>query len=56
MKIYKCYSRKLKEFLEDNGEDVIVKALDIDNSKTMWVFQKNISLSKLLSKWTNEKS
>lgn len=56
MKIYKCYSRKLKEFLEDNGADVIVKASDIDNGKTMWVFQQNVDLSRLLNKWSKKEN
>ena len=54
-KIYRCFSRNLKEFLEDNGEEIVVKAINPDDNRTMWIFNRNNNLDKLLTKWSNNK-
>ena len=52
---YRCFSRKLKEFLEDNGEECIVKAINPTDGRTMWFFTRTKSLDRLLTKWSNNR-
>lgn len=52
---FRCFSRNLKEYLEDNGEECIVKAINPTDGRTMWVFTRTKSLDRLLTKWSNNR-
>lgn len=55
IKIYKCFSTPLKEFLMANGEEYICVAIDPKQQKTFWMFVKSEHLNELLKQWTNNK-
>lgn len=55
LKIYRCFSRPLKEFLEDNGQECLFKGVQDDDSRTIWLFERNKKLSDLLDKWSSNK-
>lgn len=42
---FSCYSPNLKEYLVNNGFDVIASFVHIKNNKTCWVFKRVDSLS-----------
>lgn len=52
---YRCFSLRLKEFLEDNGEVCLVKAINPNDGRTMWIFARTYNLDKLLTQWSNNK-
>ena len=52
---FRCFSRNLKEYLEDNGEECVVKAINPTDGRTMWVFIRSKSLDRLLNNWSNKR-
>lgn len=46
-----CYSKPLKDFLLDNGERYIIKAIHEKTKKKYWLFEGTEKLNKLLDEW-----
>lgn len=55
-KVYYCYSRHLKVFLEKNGEEVIATGKHPRTDKRFWMFLRNQSLDALLGQWSTHTS
>jgi hypothetical protein len=55
MKLYRCYSNKLKEYLMLNGFRYEMVCLDIKTKKTMWLFEKTEQCEKLIELWNMDK-
>ena len=53
-KYYRCFSRNLKEFLEDNGEEVRVKGINPDDGRTFWLFERKNGLDRVLTLWSSK--
>lgn len=54
-KMYRCFSRNLKEFLEDKGEEVRIKAINENDGRTFWGFDRTNNLDLLLTEWSNKR-
>ena len=54
-KNFYCYSYPLKNFLMEHGEYVVVKGINPNTQKRYWVFERTISLDKLLTEWKTRK-
>lgn len=52
---FSCYSPNLKEYLVNNGFDVIASFVHIKNNKTCWVFKRVDGLSVYLEQWTKNR-
>ena len=52
---FSCYSPNLKEFLEDNGFEVIKKFVHIKKDTTCWVFKRDERLTLFLSQWSKNR-
>lgn len=46
-----CYSKPLKDFLLDNGERYIIKAIHEKTKKKYWLFEGTEKINKLLDEW-----
>lgn len=55
VRVYRCYSNNLKEFLMSKGFEYIDIAKDHRTDKTFWMFLKCEGLDKALTEWTNSK-
>lgn len=51
MKVYRCFSNPLKQYLMNNGMPYILIAKDCVTNKTFWLFENNTSLNLLLNTW-----
>jgi len=51
IKVYRCYSNNLKEFLISGGLRYLVIALDIVTKKTFWLFEKTDKFESLMNQW-----
>ena len=56
MKNYNCFSIHQMQFLLSNGQVPIHCMAHSKTKKTFWIFEQNEELSKLLNKWTVNKS
>lgn len=54
-KLYCCYSLNLRNYLNTNGLNYEICALNPNNNKIFWVYIKNKKLDSLLNKWTSNK-
>lgn len=52
VKIYRCYSNNLKEFLMSKGLEYVEIAKDCRTDKTFWMFLKCEDLDIALTEWT----
>lgn len=52
---FSCYSPNLKEFLEDNGFEIIKKFVHIKKDTTCWVFKRDERLSLFLAQWSKNR-
>lgn len=55
IKIFKCFSVPLKQFLMNRGLEYIAVALDPKTKNTMWMFVKNEELDEALTIWKQTK-
>ncbi|GIN58485.1 hypothetical protein J8TS2_28040 [Lederbergia ruris] len=55
-KIYECYSYNLMRFLMENGQVPFSVSIHKRSRKTMWTFEMNPKLSRLLNVWTNKEN
>jgi len=51
LKVYRCYSNPLKEFLMKNEQKYLLIAKDCVTDKTFWLFENNGDFQKLLDAW-----
>ena len=51
IKVYRCYSNNLKEFLISGGLRYLIIALDIVTKKTFWLFEKTDEFENLMNQW-----
>ena len=54
-RFYYCYSYRLKKYLRDNNEYVVIKGIHPETLKRYWVFERNEHLDELLTKWNDVK-
>lgn len=52
VELYCCYSLNLRKYLQDNGVNYRLCALNPNSHKMFWVFVKDEKLNKLLDAWT----
>lgn len=52
VELYCCYSLNLRKYLQDNGINYRLCALNPNSHKMFWVFVKDEKLNKLLDTWT----
>lgn len=52
VELYCCYSLNLRKYLQDNGVNYRLCALNPNSHKMFWVFVKDEKLNKLLNTWT----
>lgn len=52
VELYCCYSLNLRKYLQDNGVNYRLCALNPNSHKMFWVFVKDEKLNKLLNAWT----
>ena len=52
VELYCCYSLNLRKYLENNGVNYHLCALNPNSHKMFWVFVKDEKLNKLLNTWT----
>lgn len=52
VELYCCYSLNLRKYLQDNGVNYRLCALNPNSHKMFWVFVKDKKLNKLLDAWT----
>ena len=50
-KYFYCYSKPLKDFLLENGERYILRAIHDKTKKKYWVFQSCSKIDELLAEW-----
>lgn len=55
VKIYRCYSNNLKEFLMLKGLEYVDIAKDHKTDKTFWMFLKCEDLDRALTEWSNSR-
>lgn len=51
--IYQCFSYAQKEFLLNQGHNVLCSGLHCENKKKFWVFYKSEKLKKDLITWSS---
>lgn len=51
VELYCCYSLNLRNFLYKHGVKYKLAALNPNNQKLFWVYVKDETLDKLLTKW-----
>ena len=54
-KLYCCYSLPLCEYLNDNGMEYELVALNPNSKNFCWIYIKTEKLDKLLTKWSANK-
>ena len=52
---FSCYSPNLKEFLEENGFEIVKKFVHIKKDTTCWVFKRDERLSLFLAQWSKNR-
>ena len=52
VELYCCYSLNLRRYLQNNGVNYDLCALNPNSHKMFWVFVKDEKLNKLLNTWT----
>ena len=55
-KYFYCYSKPLKDFLLENGERYILRAIHDKTKKKYWVFNGTDELNRLLDEWRLRKN
>ena len=55
-KYFYCYSKPLKDFILENGERFILKAMHDKTHKQYWVFESSKKIDELLAEWRLRKN
>ncbi|MGN5456795.1 MAG: DUF5659 domain-containing protein [Candidatus Kurthia intestinigallinarum] len=50
-KYFYCYSWPLKEFLIQNGCEIVMYSKNLNTKKTFWVFENSRQITSLLDEW-----
>lgn len=50
-KYFYCYSWPLKEFLIQNGCEIVMYSKNLNTKKTFWVFENSRQITDLLYEW-----
>lgn len=50
-KYFYCYSWPLKEFLIQNGCEIVMYSKNLNTKKTFWVFENSRQITDLLDEW-----
>jgi len=54
MKLYRCYSQRLYEYLNIHGQKRLLKAKDIKTDAILYAFEENEELLNLISQYEKE--
>ena len=54
MKLYRCYSERMYEYLIKNGQVRLLKAKDIKTNAVLWAFEETEKLINLIDKYNKE--
>ena len=55
-KYFYCYSKPLKDFILENGEKYVLKAIHDKTHKQYWVFESSKKIDELLAEWRLRKN
>lgn len=51
VRFFYCYSVELRNFIQKNGKRYLLCALNPNNQKMFWLFERDERLDEILTKW-----